>query len=215
MALNSLDAQVRELHGKGHNRRLRATGKLPAIVYGDKRESVSVTVDPAALAQIIRSHGGVNTIFELNVDGHGKDSVMIRDYQIEPVEHQLLHADLIRIAMDKELELSVQVELKGTPAGVRIGGGMLDFVTRTVEVACLPTDIPETIEADVTDYEVGDYLRAATLEMPDRVRLLSDEQLVIAHVVPPRVEAEPEEDVAVEGETPPADAETPPEDDAK
>ena len=205
MAAISLDAELREQHGKGHNRRLRAQGKLPAVVYGNNQDVVSISIDPKNLTEIIRSHGGVNTIFELNVAGKGKDSVMIRDYQIEPIDHKLLHADLIRIAMDKELELSVHVELQGTPVGVRVGGGMLDFVTRTVDVACLPTDIPETIEFDVSDLDLGDYLRASDLKIPDRVRLLSDEHLVIAHVVAARVEAEPTEEEAVEGETPAAE----------
>ena len=205
MALITLDAELREQHGKGPNRRLRAQGKVPAVVYGNQQDAVSISIDPKRLAEIIRSHGGVNTIFELNVAGGTKDSVMIREYQLEPVDHILLHADLIRIAMDKELELAVHVDLQGVPVGVSVEGGMLDFVTRTVDIACLPSDIPETIEFDVTELEVGDYVRAKSLTLPDRVRLLSDDQLVIAHVVAARVEAEPAEEEAVEGEAPAAE----------
>ena len=150
---------------------------------------------------IIRSHGGVNTIFELSVKGtKGKQNVMIKDYQLEPVEHELLHADLIRVAMDKEMTLSVAIELIGTAVGVKTGGGMLDFVTRNVEVSCLPKDIPETIVVEVDSLDIGDYLRASTLEMPPKVTLISDVSVVIAHVLAPKVEEveEPEESEAAE-----------------
>ena len=146
----------------------------------------------------------MNTIFELEVKGsNGTDNVMIKDYQLEPLAHNLLHADLVRIAMDKEMTLSVAVELTGTAEGVKTGGGMLDFITRAVEVSCLPKDIPETIVSEVSELEIGDYLRAADLEMPEGVRLISEGNVVVAHVIPPKAEVEetPEEEgVPAEGE---------------
>jgi large subunit ribosomal protein L25 len=154
---------------------------------------------------IIRSHGGVNTIFELVVKGSkGNENVMIREYQIEPVEHRLLHADLVRVAMDKELTLDVNIELSGTAVGVKVSGGMMDFVTRAVAISCLPKDIPETIVADVSHLELGQYLRASELKLPAGVKLVSDANVVIAHCVAPKAEEEekPAEAAAAEGAAP-------------
>lgn len=189
MASMFVEAEPRSSFGKGPNRRLRASGKVPAILYGAAKKTVPLAVDPEQVVNIIRSHGGVNTIFELTIKGaKGTENVMIKDYQLEPVDHDLLHADLIRIAMDKEMTLSVTVELTGTAVGVKTGGGMLDFVTRAVDVSCLPKDIPETIVADVTALEIGDYIRVSDLEVPAGVTLISEGHVVLAHVLAPKAE---------------------------
>lgn len=189
MASMVVEAEPRSSFGKGPNRRLRASGKVPAILYGSAKEVVALAVDPAQVVNIIRSHGGVNTIFELSVKGvKGSESVMIKDYQLEPVEHALLHADLIRIAMDKEMTLSVTIELAGIAEGVKTGGGMLDFVTRAVDVSCLPKDIPETIVVDVTALEIGSYVRVSDLEVPAGVTVISEGNVVLAHVLAPKAE---------------------------
>lgn len=208
MATVTMEAELRESVGKGPNRRLRANGRIPVVLYGGAEEVVSLSVDPRDVVGIIRSHGGVNTIFELVIEGrNGKDNVMIKEYQIEPVEHRLLHADLVRVAMDKELTLDVTVELTGTPVGVKTGGGLLDFISRTVEISCLPKDIPETIVADVSQLEMGHYLRAGDLTMPDGVELVSDPGLVLIHIMEPKAEEEPvAEEAAPEGEEAPAEA---------
>ena len=211
MASMVVEAEPRSSFGKGPNRRLRASGKVPAILYGSAKEVVALAVDPKQVVNIIRSHGGVNTIFELSVKGvKGSESVMIKDYQLEPVEHALLHADLIRIAMDKEMTLSVTIELIGTAEGVKTGGGMLDFVTRSVDVSCLPKDIPETIVADVTELEIGDYIRVSDLEVPRGVTVISESNVVLAHVLAPKAEEveEPteEEAAAALGESAEGDA---------
>ncbi len=197
-----IEAEPRTDVGKGPNRRLRASARVPGVVYGGKKETVALSLDPKALIAIIRSHGGVNTIFELGVKGaKGRENVMIREYQLDPVEHRLLHADLVRVAMDKELTLDVNIELTGTAVGVKVSGGMMDFVTRAVEVSCLPKDIPETIVADVTHLELGQYLRASELKLPSGVKLISDPNVVIAHCVAPKAEEEekPAEAAAAEG----------------
>ena len=203
MASVVMKAEPRLSFGKGPNRQLRKKGRVPVVLYGDNKESVSLSVDPSEVVGIIRSHGGVNTIFELSVKGaKGKQNVMIKDYQLEPVGHELLHADVIRVAMDKQMTLSVAIELMGIAVGVKTGGGMLDFVTRNVDVACLPKDIPETIVSDVESLEIGDYLRASSLELPANVTLISEGNLVIAHVLAPKIEEveEPEEgEAALEG----------------
>jgi len=200
MASMVVEAEPRSSFGKGPNRRLRSSGKVPAILYGAAKEPVALAVDPKQVVAIIRSHGGVNTIFELSVKGtKGSENVMIKDFQLEPVGHNLLHADLVRIAMNKEMTLSVSVELTGTAAGVKTGGGMLDFVTRSVDVSCLPKDIPETIVADVTELDIGDYIRVSDLEVPAGVTIISEGNLVLAHVLAPKAEevVEPtEEEVA-------------------
>jgi large subunit ribosomal protein L25 len=202
MAAIFMEAEPRTDVGKGANRRLRALGRVPGVLYGGKKETVALALDPKAIIGIIRSHGGVNTIFELGVKGaKGKENVMIREYQLEPVEHQLLHADLVRVAMDKELTLDVAIELTGTAVGVKLSGGMMDFVTRAVEISCLPKDIPETIVADISHLELGQYLRASELKLPPSVKLVSDGNVVIAHCVAPKAEEEekPAEVAAVEG----------------
>jgi large subunit ribosomal protein L25 len=133
---------------------------------------------------------------------------MIKDYQLEPVEHELLHADLIRVAMDHAMTVTVHVELKGTPLGVKNEGGMLDFVTRSVEITCLPRDIPETIVADISEFSIGQHLRAGDLVLPENVTLETETGVVIAHVIAPKKaveeeEAAPEEEAAAEeGEEP-------------
>ena len=197
-----VEAERRVSFGKGANRKLRAKGMIPAVVYGQKKDSIPVAIDPKVLIRILRSHAGANTIFDLQVKGSdGTDNVMVKDYQLEPVEHELLHADLIRVAMDHALTLSVQIELSGTPVGVKLEGGLLDFVSRAIEVSCLPADIPEKIKVDVSGLVIGHLVRAGELELPERVTLVSDPGLVIAHVEPPKVEEEPAaEAVAEEGQ---------------
>jgi len=197
-----VEAERRVSFGKGANRKLRAKGMIPAVVYGQKKDSIPVAIDPKVLIRILRSHAGANTIFDLKVKGSdGTDNVMVKDYQLEPVEHELLHADLIRVAMDHALTLSVQIELSGTPVGVKLEGGLLDFVSRAIEVSCLPADIPEKIKVDVSGLAIGHLVRAGELELPERVTLVSDPGLVIAHVEAPKVEEEPAaEAVAEEGQ---------------
>jgi large subunit ribosomal protein L25 len=195
-----VEVEPRDSTGKGHNRRLRAKGLIPAVVYGEKAESVPVSVDPNVIASILRSHAGSNTIFELRIKGRkSSDNVMIKDYQLEPVEHELLHADLIRVAMDHAMTVSVNVELQGTPYGVKNEGGILDFITRSVEITCLPGDIPETIVADISGLALGEHLRAGDLVMPEKVTVETAPGVVIAHVITPKV-VEEEEEAAAEAE---------------
>ncbi len=202
MAAIFMEAEPRSDVGKGANRRLRAAGRVPGVLYGGKGQTHVLALDPKEIIAIIRSHGGVNTIFELGIKGAKvKENVMIREYQLEPVEHKLLHADLVRVAMDKELTLDVVIELTGTAVGVKLSGGMMDFITRAVEISCLPKDIPETIVADVSHLELGQYLRASELKLPENVKLVSDANVVIAHCVAPKAEEEekPAEAATVEG----------------
>lgn len=189
MAELVVSARRRGEGGKNENRRLRAQGQIPGILYGAKNEAVPVAVSPKEIGSILRSASGENTLFELDLDG-SRRKVLIKEYQVEPVKGQLLHADFYEVALDKKLQVSVHVELEGVPVGVKVQGGILDFVTRELEIECLPGDIPEKIPVDVSALELGKHLRVSELQVPPRLTILTDPEVVIAHVVMPRAEEE-------------------------
>jgi large subunit ribosomal protein L25 len=182
-------AESRTEKGKNANRRLRASGKIPGILYGTGKEPTHVAVSPKSIGAILRSASGVNTLFDLEIGG-SRRKVILKEYQIEPLRHQLLHADFYEVALDKPLEVKVHVELQGVPVGVKTQGGVLDFVTRELEVFCLPTDIPAKIVVDVSHLEMGKHLRVSEIQVPDKVKILTEADVVIANVVAPRAEEE-------------------------
>lgn len=200
-----ISSSFREATGKGPNRRLRRSGKIPAVLYGHKSKNVAIEVDPKEIFKILHSQSGENTIIELVVPGRDKINCMIKEYQLEPVSHELLHADFYEVAMDEALEVDVPLMVKGEAYGVKTEGGLLDIVHREIHVECLPGDIPEHIEVDVTDMKIGDLLRVRDLQVSDKIKILDDpesvvvavehpraEELPTAVVVAPEVEAEPE-----------------------
>ena len=203
MAELVVTATRRAQGGKNNNRRLRVQGQIPGVVYGAAKEAVPVSVSPKDIATILRSASGENTLFDLDLEG-GRRKVLIKDYQLEPVKGHLLHADFYEVALDKALQVTVHVELQGVPVGVKVQGGVLDFITRELEVECLPGDIPEKIVVDVSELELGKHVRVSELKVPDKVKVLTDPGLVIAHVVTPRAEevAPTAEAAPVEGEAP-------------
>src|SRR5919112_955734 len=151
----TLEVVKREGRGKNEANRLRASGRIPAVVYGTAKEGkapegVSVAVDPKALLRILHSESGANTLISLKLDGD-ESRVMVKEYQLDPITHQLLHADFYQLAMDKAITVTVPITLKGEPRGVKLQGGLLDFVTRDIQVLALPTEIPEHIDVDVTE----------------------------------------------------------------
>jgi large subunit ribosomal protein L25 len=187
-----LDVARREELGKNVSRRLRRAGKIPAVLYGAGREAIALTVDPARLEQIIRSESGVNTIFQLNLTGTDqKRHVMIREYQVHPVEGRLLHADFLRIQMDTLIEVDVPVLLKGEATGVKLDGGILEPVTRQVRVSSLPGDIPENLAIDVSAMKIGDHLSVSDLPKNDKYKVLSEGGLILAVCSPPAKEEAP------------------------
>lgn len=199
MAQITVHAEVREELGKGANRRLRARGKLPAVVYGHGIESSAISLTIRDVDLILHSETGHNTIFELHF-GKQSDNVIIKDYQLDPIKGTLVHADLQTVAMDKRMTFAVPVQIKGTPVGV-IAGGVLDLVLREIELECLPADLPDNIVIDVTDLDIGDAVRVKILDIDSsKIDLVSDPELVILTVVPPHVEKEPEEVVLGEDE---------------
>lgn len=184
-----VDVTRRETSGKNVSRRLRRSGQIPAILYGAGRDPVPLTVDPEHIREIIRSESGVNTIFQLNLAGTDqRRHVMIKEYQVDPVEGRLIHADFLRIQMDAVMEVEVPVVLKGEAQGVKLDGGILEQVTRQVRVSCLPGDIPENLGIEVTSLKIGDHLSVADLPKSDRFRILSDPALIVAVCSPPAKE---------------------------
>jgi large subunit ribosomal protein L25 len=185
-----VDVQPRAQLGKNEARRLRRAGRVPGIVYGARKTgAIPVTADPKRILEILASDTGVNTIFELNLGGsEPRSHVMIREYQVEPVKGRLIHADFVRIRMDEELEVDVPVQTTGEAAGVKLDGGILDHVTREVRVACLPGDIPERIDIDVTALKIGDSIRVSDLPKSDRYRILTEPDVALVVVAPPAKE---------------------------
>ncbi len=184
--------EVRVERGKNASRRLRASGRVPAILYGHNQDTSALTVNPKELSAILHSGTGHNTIFSLDIQGQGTTSVMIKDWQYDPIKGNLLHADLLRIAMDETLQVKVPITTIGEAKGVKLQGGILEFVLREVEVQCLPTDIPEKITIDVSNLEIGANLRVSDLPADPKVKILSEPDLVVAHVISPKAEKEPE-----------------------
>ena len=191
MAEILVQAEERQEVGKGANRRLRTHGKIPAVLYGQGLETQSVSVDLQDVDHILCSDTGHNTIFTLQV-GNSFTDVLIRDYQLDPVEGSLLHADFQVVALDKKMTFAVPVEVVGTASGVT-AGGVLDIVLREIELECFPSDVPDNIPVEVTELEIGDSVRVEALKIDlSKLSLLSDPNLVILSVVPPHVEEEPE-----------------------
>jgi large subunit ribosomal protein L25 len=204
---NVLEAQPRTPGNKNVARRVRRDGKIPAVLYGAGKDSLSVTVDPRQVLRILNSETGHNTIFDLALD-KDKTKAMIVDWQYEPIKGKLLHIDLKRIAMDKKLTVQVPIELKGEAMGVKQEGGILEQMLREVEIECLPADIPSFIEVDVAHLGFGVVLRVADLPHNPKLKFLTDENQPVAHVtsIKEEVVATPE-GVAGEAAAAPAEPE--------
>jgi large subunit ribosomal protein L25 len=177
---------------KGHARRVRVSGLIPAVVYGAGKESVAVTVDPKVITKILYSESGHNTIFDLTIEGAGLTKAMIVDWQNEPIKGHLLHIDLKRIAMDKAMTVSVPVQLIGVPAGVKTQGGVLSQVLHEVSIECLPNDIPSHIDVDVSALEINGAIHISDLPHSGKLKFLGEENALVAHVTMMKEEAEAE-----------------------
>jgi large subunit ribosomal protein L25 len=180
---------------KNAARRVRAAGRIPAVVYGAGQAAVAVTVDPRIITRILHSDSGHNTIFDLDVAGSPTVKAMVVDWQNEPIKGALLHIDLKRIAMDKAIRVSVPVQLIGVPVGVKTQGGILEHVLREVEIECLPSDIPSHLDADVSLLEINQAVHVSDLPHPGTIKFLDDEGLTVAHVSMIKEEVVPVEEV--------------------
>jgi len=193
----TVTAQPRQTRGKNEARRLRVQGLAPAVLYGAQGGSVAVSVNPKELNKILHSTTGHNTIFNLSVEGGENTPAMIVDWQNDPVKEHLLHVDLKRIDLTKHIQVKVRVVTTGDPKGVKIQGGLLEVITREIEIDCLPDDIPEQFVVDVSELMIGQNLRASDIALKGSMKLLSSADQVIAHVV--ALKAEVAETPAAEG----------------
>ncbi len=200
-----IKGEIREIFGKNASRRLRREGKVPANLYGTQAENVSLILDKKEIFQILRSEAGENTIFKVSYNSKTQD-VMIKEVQTNPVNDELLHVDLILIAMDKEIRVTVPFVLTGEAVGVKADGGFADFVTREIELECLPKAIPEHIEVDISNLHLHQSVKVEELSLPEGAKWVSDPETVIvmihAQAKEEVVAAEGEEEVIAEGEEP-------------
>jgi large subunit ribosomal protein L25 len=202
MSEMTMQVQERTALGKGPNRRLRSGGKIPAVVYGGGKRPVPIEVDRRELRDLLRQSSSENAVFLLKLGDTGKSRhTMIREIQMDPVSRKIVHVDFQRVSMSEKVRVMVAIQLQGTPSGVKDEGGVLDFVTREVEVECLPSDIPPHLGVDVSALEIGEHVEASDLQVPETVTLLEDEERVIASVGHPRIlEVEEEEEELLEAE---------------
>jgi large subunit ribosomal protein L25 len=208
MAEIVVNAKGRDDRGKNAARRLRREGLVPGIVYGGKGGSIAIAVDPEALQKVLRSEAGRNTILKLDIAGAGATNAILKDLQIDPIKDSLLHADFYRIAMDVAIRVTVPINIRGEARGVKVDGGILELITREIEVECLPGDIPERIDVDVSDLGLNGALRVSDLPASAKVKILESPDQVVVHVVSVKEEEAPAPAaVAVEGEAGAAPAE--------
>jgi large subunit ribosomal protein L25 len=187
---------------KNAARRVRVAGMVPGVVYGAKEPAIAVELDPKQITRILHSDSGHNTIFDLEI-GSAKSKAMIVDWQYEPIKGMLMHIDLKRIAMDKAMRVKVPVLLEGIPVGVKTQGGILDQVLREVEIECLPADIPSHIDFNVSNLGLGASIRVADLPHEDKLKIITDENATVAHVVAIKEEAVATPDAAAVAPTEP------------
>jgi len=198
-----VEGAPRSDRGKNEAKRLRLTGKVPAVLYGGKGEAIALAVNTKQVSAILRSATGHNTLFQIDLAGKHEPAIL-KDWQVDPLSGNLLHVDLLRVAMDVRMRVKVPVHTFGEPAGVKQQGGVFEVVTREVEVECLPADIPTEFKVDVSGLMLNIALRAKELAIDTaKMKLLTDPERVLAHVVALKVEEEkPAEVVATEAATP-------------
>lgn len=193
-----IKAEKREVFGKNACRRIRKSGRIPAVLYGEGKPGVPLTLDRKDIIAILKSESGENTIFKVNFDSKSVDA-MIKEVQVDPVTDQLLHADLIRISMEKVIRVSVPLLLQGDPVGVKTEGGFVDFMTRELDIECLPKDIPENLKIDISGLHLHQSLKVGDIVPPPGVRIISDPSTVVVLISVPHKEeeaAKPAEEVA-------------------
>lgn len=186
----TIAAEGRATRGKNEARRLRVSGRAPAIIYGTGRDPVAVAISPKEVNKILLSSTGHNSIFDVSVDGGTPEPVMIVDWSYEPVKGNLLHIDMHRIDLTKRVKVKIPVHIHGEPKGVKQQGGLLDLVTREVEVECLPDDIPADFSLEIATLEINQAIRASDLPMTNSMKLIMVPETVIVHIVAPKVDAD-------------------------
>ena len=208
----ALGVELRKEQGKGVARKLRAAGRIPAVCYRRNAEPVPVSLDPKELDLLLRSaSAGINTLIDLKVTGGGDfdgRQVLVKELQRDPISGAYLHADLYAVDLQQKIHVAVPINLEGTPIGVSLGGGLLDYATREVDVECLPNAIPEEFTIDVSEIEIGQSLHVRDIAVPEGVEILNDPDVTVMSVVAPLAieeevpeeEEEGEEGAAVDAE---------------
>jgi large subunit ribosomal protein L25 len=194
-----LEATARESFGKNEARRTRRDGRVPAVLYGSSGEgsgdegkvALAISVDPKALLKILHSEAGANTLIAMKLAGKADARVLVKEYQLDPVTHQILHADFFRIAMDRVLRITVPITVKGEAPGVKQQGGILEFVHRIIEIECLPADIPEHIEINVSDLMLHQGIRVRDVATNPKWKPVDDVDMMLVHVIQPKAEEAP------------------------
>ncbi|HET7433875.1 MAG TPA: 50S ribosomal protein L25 [Thermoanaerobaculia bacterium] len=192
MAEVTLEVNRREKTGKEVAKKLRASGKVPAVLYGGHKEPVAIEVDRKSVSELIqKSEHGIRSVFLLKMAGTDQQRhAMIKDYTIDPISRRMKHIDFVRVVMDEIVRVTVPVHTKGTAAGVK-EGGLLDWQVRELHVECLPGQIPDSIDIDVTPLTGHEYFRIKDLTLPEGVKVLDDPERVVVGVTHAKVEAEP------------------------
>jgi large subunit ribosomal protein L25 len=187
-----LEATARDTFGKNEARRTRRDNKVPAVLYGgDGGKATPIAVEPRALLKILHSDSGANTLISLKLAGAGDTRVLVKEYQLDPVTHQVLHADFYRIAMDKMLRVTVPVVGLGEAPGVKQQGGIVEFVHREIEIECLPADIPEHIDVDISNLMLHQGVRVRDVVADAKWKAVSDADMMLVHVILPKAEEAP------------------------
>jgi large subunit ribosomal protein L25 len=186
-----LEVEERTSLGKNESRRLRRSGLIPGVLYGSGKRNFPVMVSPRHVDKILNSEAGENTLLDLRLKGQDTQrKAMIREFQIDPVSSQVVHVDFIRIEMDQKLQVHVPVRTTGVALGVKDEGGILEIVQRTLEVECLPADIPEQVEVDISALNIGDQVRVGDLDLGDKVLFMQAADMVVVTLVMPKAEEE-------------------------
>ncbi|MEX0878424.1 MAG: 50S ribosomal protein L25 [Thermoanaerobaculia bacterium] len=202
-----LSVEKRSTTGKGEARRTRVAGRIPGVVYGAGKPTVPISLDRKALADLFREGAGENAVFLLKLAGSDQSRhAMIRELQRDPVSRKPLHIDFVRVLMDVKVSVEVPIEIVGVARGVKTDGGILDVVTREIEIECLPSNIPAHIAVDVSELGIGDAIRVSDLPPIEGVRIVDNPEKVVVHVAHPTREEEPVA-VAAEGAAEPAEPE--------
>ena len=191
-----LEAHARDTFGKNEARRTRREGRVPAVLYGAATAAgasgptaTPIAVDPKALLRILRS--GANTLISLKMGGGAESKVLVKEYQLDPITHAVLHADFYQVAMDRAIQVTIPISIKGEPKGVKQQSGVLEFVRREIEVECLPGDIPDHVEVDVSELMVNQGIRVRDIATSPKWKPVSELDLMLVHVILPKAEEAP------------------------
>jgi large subunit ribosomal protein L25 len=206
-----LEAVSRDTFGKNEAGRTRRQGRVPAVVYGAAgnaaKEALPVAVDPKALLRILHSESGANTLISLKLPGRGDAKVLVKEYQLDPVTHEVLHADFYRVAMDRAITVTIPIVVRGEAKGVKQQGGILEFVRREIEIECLPGDIPEHVEVDVSELMLHQGVRVRDVASSPKWKAVSDSDMMLLHVIMPKAEEAPAATAEVAAPAAPAEPE--------